>query len=93
MPDTELPIWRDFTDHERMSMIAYYRHWFLFPNNGQPKVVKRRKVFDKSGDGVRELMDEEVCDLYGTGEDMSKEARAQLQVDWSEYTGWKKAQR
>jgi hypothetical protein len=73
----KLPSWTDWDEQKRMSVVAFYRYWFLFDQNGQPHVVRRRKVFNSSSDPshVDPLLDEEICDLYGEGEDMTPDAR------------------
>lgn len=86
---TDLPPWTEWDDHTRMSIIAMYRHWFLFNDNGKPKVIKRRKLVDRKAVPVIESCDEEVCDLHGEGKEMTSDARAHLRIAWGEYTGWR----
>ncbi len=91
-PTESLPDWVDWDDHKRTRIIAFYRHWFLFDDKGKPLVIKRRKVKVTEDGKVRHLCDEEVCDLFGTSESMTKDARDTLMLNWGEFSGWRKSQ-
>lgn len=89
----DLPPWTDWDDRTRMQIIAFHRHWFLFDVNGEPQVIRRRKVTDKTVEPVRAYCEQENCDLLGDGPSMTEEARQQLRLAWAEYHGWQKANR
>jgi hypothetical protein len=87
----DLPPWVDWTDRERMAMVAIHRWWALFDEGGKPVVVKRRRVTDKTGPEVRELLDLEQYDLDGDA--LPPEAAAFLRQQWAEHRAWADANR
>lgn len=85
--------WTDWDDYTRMQIIATWRHWHLFNDKGAPRVVKRRKVIDRTKAPPVELCEEERCELDSEDASLTADARDFLRQAWAEWLGWNKANR